>query len=223
MNDWVCPRLKWDDAYRPDRGSVLDAAELDKHGRSSSATRPRRATHVAARTLPGVHPKGAFFTRGSGHNKLGGYTEVPDEYQEVMDRLARKHKARRRSTCPAPDHPHAGGADDRRHHRSAAATGACARRIEELAERGHQRRLHARARLPVRRRGRGVPRRARARSSSSSRTATRSCARCSTIETSVAKEKLRVGAGLRRLPAVGPPRRRRRHRASSQQLEGRVP
>jgi 2-oxoglutarate ferredoxin oxidoreductase subunit alpha len=42
--------------------------------------------------LPGVNSKGAFFTRGSGHNKLGGYTEIPDEYQEVMDRLLRKHK-----------------------------------------------------------------------------------------------------------------------------------
>ena len=39
-----------------------------------------------------MHPKGAFFTRGSGHNKFGGYTEIPDEYQEVMDRLLRKHK-----------------------------------------------------------------------------------------------------------------------------------
>jgi 2-oxoglutarate ferredoxin oxidoreductase subunit alpha len=39
-----------------------------------------------------VHSKGAFFTRGSGHNKFGGYTEIPDEYQEVMDRLLRKHK-----------------------------------------------------------------------------------------------------------------------------------
>jgi 2-oxoglutarate ferredoxin oxidoreductase subunit alpha len=43
--------------------------------------------------LPGVHSKGAFFTRGSGHNKFGGYTEIPDEYQEVMDRLLRKHRA----------------------------------------------------------------------------------------------------------------------------------
>jgi len=53
---------------------------------------PENGTAVAARTLPGVHSKGAFFTRGSGHNKFGGYTEVPDEYQEVMDRLLRKHK-----------------------------------------------------------------------------------------------------------------------------------
>jgi 2-oxoglutarate ferredoxin oxidoreductase subunit alpha len=56
---------------------------------------PEDELGVAARTVPGVHEKGAFFTRGSGHNKLGGYTEIPDEYQEVMDRLLRKHKAAR--------------------------------------------------------------------------------------------------------------------------------
>src|ERR1051325_4429109 len=30
MNDWVCPRLKWDDGYRPERGRVLSAEELEK-------------------------------------------------------------------------------------------------------------------------------------------------------------------------------------------------
>jgi 2-oxoglutarate ferredoxin oxidoreductase subunit alpha len=39
-----------------------------------------------------VHPKGAYFTRGSGHDKLGRYTEMPEQYQEVVDRLVRKHK-----------------------------------------------------------------------------------------------------------------------------------
>jgi 2-oxoglutarate ferredoxin oxidoreductase subunit alpha len=48
-----------------------------------------------------VDPKGAFFIRGSGHNKLGGYTEIPDEYQEVVDRLAAKHKAAAKFV-PAP-------------------------------------------------------------------------------------------------------------------------
>jgi len=42
------------------------------------------------RTLPGVHSRGAFFVRGSGHNKFGGYTEKSDEYQEVLDRLRAK-------------------------------------------------------------------------------------------------------------------------------------
>src|SRR5207253_4926752 len=30
MNDWVIPRLKWDDAYKPERGRVLGAEELEK-------------------------------------------------------------------------------------------------------------------------------------------------------------------------------------------------
>jgi len=92
MNDWVCPRFKWDDSYRPDRGRVLSAAELEKLARFHRYSN-ENADHVAARSLPGVHAKGAFFTRGSGHNKYGGYTEIPDEYQEVMDRLLRKHRA----------------------------------------------------------------------------------------------------------------------------------
>ncbi len=92
MNDWVVPKFQWDDAYRPDRGRVLTKDEIEalpKYTRYS----PRNADEVAARTLPGVSPKGSFFTRGSGHNKLGGYTEIPDEYQEVMEMLLRKHAA----------------------------------------------------------------------------------------------------------------------------------
>jgi 2-oxoglutarate ferredoxin oxidoreductase subunit alpha len=92
MNDWVVPRLTWNDEYRPDRGRLLTAEELEriaKFQRYNDAD----GTHITSRTLPGVHPKGAYVTRGSGHNKFGGYTETPDEYQEVVDRLARKHKA----------------------------------------------------------------------------------------------------------------------------------
>jgi 2-oxoglutarate ferredoxin oxidoreductase subunit alpha len=101
MNDWMCPRLKWDDSYRPDKGRVLTAAELqamDKFQRYSDAD----ADGVTSRTLPGVHPKGAYFTRGSGHNKYGKYTELPDEYQEVVDRLTHKHKSAAKYV-PAPD------------------------------------------------------------------------------------------------------------------------
>ncbi|MDQ1470890.1 MAG: 2-oxoglutarate/2-oxoacid ferredoxin oxidoreductase subunit alpha [Bryobacterales bacterium] len=91
MNDWVTPKLTWDDGYVPDRGKVLTAEQLESTSKYFRYL-PENGTAVAARTLPGVHSKGAFFTRGSGHNKFGGYTEVPDEYQEVMDRLLRKHK-----------------------------------------------------------------------------------------------------------------------------------
>lgn len=91
MNDWVIPKLTWDDSCRPDRGRVLSPADLENIPQFLRYM-PENGSAVAPRTLPGVDPKGAFFTRGSGHNKFGGYTEVPDEYKEVMDRLLRKHK-----------------------------------------------------------------------------------------------------------------------------------
>jgi 2-oxoglutarate ferredoxin oxidoreductase subunit alpha len=100
MNDWVVPRLTWDDAYRPDRGRVLDAADLEKLDKFLRYTNEDE-NFVAARTLPGVSAKGSYFVRGSGHNKFGGYTEMPDEYQEVMDRLLKKHAAAAKFV-PAP-------------------------------------------------------------------------------------------------------------------------
>ena len=48
-----------------------------------------------------MHPKGAFFTRGSGHNKFGGYTEDDDEYAEVSTASTARSSAPRRS-LPAP-------------------------------------------------------------------------------------------------------------------------
>lgn len=89
MNDWMMPRLTWDDAYRPDRGKVLDAealAELPKFSRYLD----KDGDGIAARTLPGVGAKGAYFVRGSGHDKHAGYTEDSDAYCEVVDRLKRK-------------------------------------------------------------------------------------------------------------------------------------
>jgi 2-oxoglutarate ferredoxin oxidoreductase subunit alpha len=92
MNDWVVPRLTWNDSYTPDRGRVFGAEELEKLERFLRYTNEDE-DNVAPRTLPGVDPKAAYFTRGSGHAKTGAYTEIPDEYQEVIDRLARKHRS----------------------------------------------------------------------------------------------------------------------------------
>ena len=92
MNDWVVPRLNWDDSYRPDRGRVLSTEDLQDIGKFHRYT-DEDQFYVPPRTLPGVSANGAYVTRGSGHNKFGGYTETPSEYQEVLDRLARKQKA----------------------------------------------------------------------------------------------------------------------------------
>jgi 2-oxoglutarate ferredoxin oxidoreductase subunit alpha len=100
MNDWVTPKIRWDDSYRPNRGNVLSAEQLKAMPKFFRYL-PDDGTAVPNRTLPGVHENGAFFTRGSGHNKYGGYTEIPDEYQEVMDRLLRKHQEAARFVPPA--------------------------------------------------------------------------------------------------------------------------
>jgi 2-oxoglutarate ferredoxin oxidoreductase subunit alpha len=89
MNDWMVPRLKWDDNYRPDRGKVLDAAGLEKIQKFSRYL-DVDGDGIAARTLPGVGGKGAYFVRGSGHDKHAAYTEDSDAYLELVDRIKRK-------------------------------------------------------------------------------------------------------------------------------------
>ena len=92
MNDWVVPRLSWDDSYRPERGRVLSAEQIEKLGHFHRYA-DEDEYFVTPRTLPGYSANGAYLTRGSGHNRLGGYTELPEEYQSVVDRLAEKHRA----------------------------------------------------------------------------------------------------------------------------------
>ena len=89
MNDWMTAELEWDDSYQPDRGKVLDADQLEKM-ESFHRYLDIDGDGVAHRTLPGTHPKGAYFTRGSGHNMFGKYTESASEYLQVVDRLRRK-------------------------------------------------------------------------------------------------------------------------------------
>ena len=103
MNDWRIKRLQWNDQYRPDRGKVLTAEQLDRMDNFYRYL-DVDGDGIAARTVPGVHPKGAFFTRGSGHNKFGAYTEDSDEYAEVLARVARKIESARNHVPPAIIH-----------------------------------------------------------------------------------------------------------------------
>ena len=89
MNDWMVKKLEWDDSYTPDRGKVLTAEDLEKLARFSRY-RDVDGDGIAARTLPGVGGKGAYFVRGSGHDMHADYTEDSAAYCELVDRLRRK-------------------------------------------------------------------------------------------------------------------------------------
>ena len=86
MNDWMCREFSWDDAYRPDRGKMLDKAALEKLEKFYRYV-DKDGDGITYRTLPGVDAKGAYFTRGSGHTQFGMYTEDSADYQQLLDRL----------------------------------------------------------------------------------------------------------------------------------------
>ena len=100
MNDWMVPELDWDPDYVPQRGKVLDAEALEQVEKFHRYL-DSDGDGIPYRTLPGISGKGAYFTRGSGHNRFGGYTEDSAEYKDVVDRLVYKwDQARER--VPAP-------------------------------------------------------------------------------------------------------------------------
>jgi 2-oxoglutarate/2-oxoacid ferredoxin oxidoreductase subunit alpha len=100
MNNWMSEPFAYPD--KPlDRGKVLTAEDLKKLG-GFARYRDVDGDAIGWRTLPGTdHPKAAYFTRGSGHNDAAGYTEKPDEYQAIMDRLTRKFETARK-LVPSP-------------------------------------------------------------------------------------------------------------------------
>lgn len=90
MNDWMSEPLEWDDNKQLDRGKLVSHDQLEA-GQEFFRYLDVDEDGIPYRTIPGTHPdKGAFFTRGSGHDKFGRYTEEGDLYQENLDRLLDK-------------------------------------------------------------------------------------------------------------------------------------
>ncbi|HVU45320.1 MAG TPA: 2-oxoacid:acceptor oxidoreductase subunit alpha [Terracidiphilus sp.] len=100
MNNWMSEPFVYPD--KPlDRGKVLTAEDLNRLG-GFARYKDVDGDGIGWRTLPGTnHPKAAYFTRGSGHNENSGYTEKPDDYIKLMERLSRKFE-RARKLVPAP-------------------------------------------------------------------------------------------------------------------------
>jgi 2-oxoglutarate ferredoxin oxidoreductase subunit alpha len=92
MNNWMSDGFKYPDAPI-NRGKVLTAAKLKELG-DWGRYKDVDGDGIPYRTIPGDGLP-AYFTRGSGHNAKGQYSERPDDYVENMDRLSRKFETAR--------------------------------------------------------------------------------------------------------------------------------
>ncbi|HEX3435449.1 MAG TPA: 2-oxoacid:acceptor oxidoreductase subunit alpha [Pseudacidobacterium sp.] len=94
MNNWMSEPFEYPE--KPlNRGKVLTADDLKRLG-EFARYKDVDGDAIPYRTLPGTdHPKAAYFTRGSGHNEKAQYTERPDDYQNLMERLNRKFETAR--------------------------------------------------------------------------------------------------------------------------------
>jgi 2-oxoglutarate/2-oxoacid ferredoxin oxidoreductase subunit alpha len=101
MNNWMSDPFVYPDKPLK-RGKVLSKEDLERLG-GFERYKDVDGDAIPYRTLPGTdHPKAAYFTRGSGHNEKALYTERPDDYQNLMERLARKFETAR-TMVPAPE------------------------------------------------------------------------------------------------------------------------
>jgi len=100
MNNWTSAPFAYPE--KPiSRGKVLSAADLEKAG-GFARYKDVDGDGIPYRTLPGTrHSAAAYFTRGSGHNEKGQYSERPEDYKNNMDRLSRKFDTAK-SFVPAP-------------------------------------------------------------------------------------------------------------------------
>src|SRR3954471_7488240 len=93
MNNWMSNGFKYPD--KPiNRGKLLTAEKLKQLG-EWGRYKDVDGDGIAYRTIPGDGLP-AYFTRGSGHNAKGQYSERPDDYVENMDRLSRKFDTARK-------------------------------------------------------------------------------------------------------------------------------
>lgn len=100
MNLWLSDPFDYPEQPL-NRGKVLDAAELERRG-VFERYRDVDGDGICYRTVPGTeHRLAAYFTRGTGHNEKSGYSELPHDWKNNLDRLAKKLETAR-GQLPAP-------------------------------------------------------------------------------------------------------------------------
>ena len=169
MNTWMSQPFQYPE--KPlDRGKLLDADTLARIDSEWGRYMDVDGDGIPYRTIPGDGMP-AYFTRGSGHNARGQYSERPDDYVNNLDRLARKFDTARQYV-PEPVVDDADGAR----------VGIIALRHQPLRDRGKPRPADAtkRASRPATCGCARIPSPTRSRHSSSATTASTSSSRTAT-------------------------------------------
>jgi 2-oxoglutarate/2-oxoacid ferredoxin oxidoreductase subunit alpha len=100
MNTWMTEPFDYPDQPM-DRGKVLTKDDITRLG-SFGRYEDTDGDGITYRTLPGnENPMSAYFTRGTGHNPQAVYSERPDDWQQNLQRLERKHETAR-TMVPKP-------------------------------------------------------------------------------------------------------------------------
>jgi 2-oxoglutarate/2-oxoacid ferredoxin oxidoreductase subunit alpha len=109
MNNWMSDQFRYPDLPM-DRGKVLSIEDIERL-RGFARYKDVDGDGITYRTLPGTrHALAAYFTRGSGHNEEAKYSERPEDYEKVMERLTKKHETAK-TYIPQPDIRRVDGAE----------------------------------------------------------------------------------------------------------------
>jgi 2-oxoglutarate/2-oxoacid ferredoxin oxidoreductase subunit alpha len=109
VNQWMTQPFVYPDQPL-DRGKVLTAEDL-RRLKGFKRYADVDGDGIGYRTLPGTdHPQAAYFSRGTGHNELGQYSERPEDWVKNMARLGRKFETARQ-LVPQPVEERVPGAE----------------------------------------------------------------------------------------------------------------
>lgn len=101
MNQWMTKKFEYPDVPL-DRGKVLWEEEIEQLKDSWGRYADVDGDGIPYRTIPGnMHPKSAYFARGTGHDDKAHYSEEPEVWEAGMMRLHKKFNTARK-LVPVP-------------------------------------------------------------------------------------------------------------------------
>jgi 2-oxoglutarate ferredoxin oxidoreductase subunit alpha len=96
MNQWMTRKFEYPETPM-DRGKILWEKDIDRLLKERNGDWGRfldiDGDGIAYRTVPGnQHPSSAYFSRGTGHDEYGHYSEEPEVWESLLKRLAKKYE-----------------------------------------------------------------------------------------------------------------------------------